>query len=30
MTNRLRRFAELTGIDATVPIEAARAVIAFA
>lgn len=30
VTNRLRRFAELTGIDVTVPVEAARAVIAFA
>ncbi|HRO30403.1 CdaR family transcriptional regulator [Citricoccus sp.] len=29
VTNRLRRFQELTGIDLTVPDQAARAVIAF-
>ena len=30
VTNRLRRFHELTGIDLTVPAQAARAVVAFA
>lgn len=30
VTNRLRRFAELTGIDLMIPAQAARAVIAFA
>lgn len=30
LTNRLRRFAELTGIDVTVPQQAARIVIAWA
>lgn len=29
VTNRLRRFHELTGIDLTVPAQAARAVVAF-
>ena len=29
VTNRLRRFHELTGIDLTVPEQAARAVVAF-
>ncbi|MDA3147213.1 helix-turn-helix domain-containing protein [Leucobacter sp. UCMA 4100] len=30
MTNRLRRFTDLTGIDVTVPVEAARVVLAWA
>ncbi|MEB4614950.1 PucR family transcriptional regulator [Leucobacter sp. M11] len=30
MTNRLRRFTDLTGIDVTVPVQAARVVLAWA
>ena len=30
LTNRMRRFAELTGLDVTVPVQAARVVLAWA